>query len=67
MGIEDVVTALRSPWQNPYVERVIGSIGRECLNRRFCDGCVTFGQSHGRLAIHISAMEDRADPELGPD
>ncbi len=32
MGIEDVVTAPRSPWQNPYVERVIGSIRRECLN-----------------------------------
>ena len=32
MGIEDVVTAPRSPWQNPYVERVIGSIRRACLN-----------------------------------
>jgi hypothetical protein len=26
MGIEEVPTALRSPWQNPYCERVIGSI-----------------------------------------
>ncbi|MFQ5494031.1 MAG: integrase core domain-containing protein [Phycisphaerae bacterium] len=32
MGIEEVVTAPRSPWQNPYVERIIGSIRRECLN-----------------------------------
>jgi putative transposase len=32
MGINEVVTAARSPWQNPYVERVIGSIRRECLN-----------------------------------
>ena len=32
MGIEQVVTAPRSPWQNPYAERVIGSIRRECLN-----------------------------------
>ena len=32
MGIEEVVTAPRSPWQNPYVERVIGSIRRECLD-----------------------------------
>ena len=32
MGIEAVVTAPRSPWQNPYVERVIGSIRRECLD-----------------------------------
>jgi putative transposase len=31
-GLEEVVTAPRSPWQNPYVERVIGSIRRECLD-----------------------------------
>jgi putative transposase len=32
MAIKEVVTAAQSPWQNPYVERVIGSIRRECLN-----------------------------------
>jgi putative transposase len=32
MGIEEVVTAPRSPSQNPYVERLIGSIQRECLD-----------------------------------
>jgi putative transposase len=32
MGIEQVVIAPRSPWQNPYVERLIGSIRRECLD-----------------------------------
>jgi putative transposase len=32
MGIEAVVTAPRCPWQNPYVERIIGSIRRECLD-----------------------------------
>ena len=32
MDIEEVVTAPRSPWQNPNVERLIGSIRRECLN-----------------------------------
>ena len=32
LGIEDVRTAPRSPWQSPYVERVIGSIRRECLD-----------------------------------
>jgi len=32
MGIEEGVTAPRSPWQNPYVERLIGSIRRECLD-----------------------------------
>ena len=32
MEIEEVVTAYRSPWQNAYVERVIGSIRRDCLD-----------------------------------
>jgi transposase InsO family protein len=31
-GIEEVVIAPRRPWQNPYVERLIGSICRECLD-----------------------------------
>ena len=31
MGIEQVVIAYRSPWQSPYVERLIGSVRRECL------------------------------------
>ncbi len=33
MGIEEVVTAPRSSWQNPFIERLIGSIRRECLDR----------------------------------
>ncbi len=32
MDIEEVVTTPRSPWQNPYCERLIGSIRRECLD-----------------------------------
>ncbi len=32
MEIEDIVTAPHSPWQNPYAERMIGSIRRECLD-----------------------------------
>jgi putative transposase len=32
MGIEEVLIAPRSPWQNPYVERVIGSIRRELFD-----------------------------------
>jgi transposase InsO family protein len=32
LGISEVLTAARSPWQNPYAERVIGSIRRECLD-----------------------------------
>jgi len=32
MGIKQVQISARSPWQNPYVERVIGSIRREYVN-----------------------------------
>lgn len=32
MGIREVLTAPQSPWQNTYVERLIGSIRRECLD-----------------------------------
>jgi hypothetical protein len=31
-GIDEVIIAPRSPWQNPYVERVIVSIRRDCLD-----------------------------------
>ncbi len=32
LGMKERPTAPRSPWQNPYAERVIGSIRRECLD-----------------------------------
>jgi len=32
MGIEEAVITSRSPWQSPYVERLIGTIRRECLD-----------------------------------
>jgi hypothetical protein len=32
MDIEEVLIAPRSPWQNPFIERLIGSIRRECLD-----------------------------------
>ena len=32
MDVEEVLTAPRSPWQSPFVERVIGSLRRECLD-----------------------------------
>jgi hypothetical protein len=32
MGITEVLSAPRSPWQRAYVERVIGTIRRECLD-----------------------------------
>jgi transposase InsO family protein len=41
MAIEEIVIAPKSPWQNPYVERLIGSIRRECL-----DHVVVFHERH---------------------
>ena len=51
MGIEEVVTAPRSPWQSPYVERVIGSIRRECL-----DHVIVLNERHLR-AILLSYID----------
>jgi transposase InsO family protein len=33
MGIQQKLISPRAPWQNPYVERLVGSIRRECLDR----------------------------------
>lgn len=41
MGIEEVLTAPQAPWQNPYCERVIGSIRRDCL-----DHVIVLNESH---------------------
>ena len=41
LAIEEVVTSPRSPWQNHYVERVIGSIRRECV-----DHVIVLGERH---------------------
>ena len=46
MGIEQVLIAARSPWQNPYVERLIGSIRRECL-----DHVIIFNANHLRRVL----------------
>jgi transposase InsO family protein len=45
MGIRDRPTSPRSPWQNGYAERLIGSIRRECIDRVVVlvnDTCVTY-------------------------
>ena len=41
LGIEELVSAPRSPWQNCYVERLIGSIRRECT-----DHIIPMGERH---------------------
>ena len=41
MGINEVVTSPRSPWQNPFVERLVGSIRRDCL-----DHVIVLNQNH---------------------
>jgi transposase InsO family protein len=46
MGITEVITAPRSPWQNPYAERLIGSIRRECL-----DHVIIFSERHLRRVL----------------
>jgi transposase InsO family protein len=41
MSIKEVFTAPRSPWQNAYVERLIGSVRRKCL-----DHIIIFNEHH---------------------
>ena len=65
MRIRDHPTAPRSPWQNGHVERLIGSIRRECL-----DHVIVFGEAHLRrilkayasyyneVRIHLSLEKD---------
>ena len=50
MGIRDRPTAPRSPWQNGYAERLIGSIRRECL-----DHVIVFGEGHLRQVLRSYA------------
>ena len=76
LGIEEVVTAARSPWQNAYAERLIGSLRRECL-----DHIVILGEIHllrilagyfeyyNRARCHLSLAGDAPEPrpEQGPE
>jgi putative transposase len=51
MGIGEVISSPFSPWQNPYAERLIGSIRRECL-----DQVIVLGERHLRhvLASYVA-------------
>ena len=69
MGIEQVLTAPRSPWQNAYCERVIGTLRRECL-----DHAVVLGEQHLRRILgqyteyyhrcrtHVALDKDAPEP-----
>ena len=65
MGIRDRPTSPRSPWQNAYAERLIGSIRRECV-----DHIVVLGERHFRHVL-LSYMnyynETRTHLSLGKD
>ena len=61
MGIAEAISAPASPWQNPYAERVIGSIRRECL-----DHVIVLNQAHLRLVLSIySRYYHRSRTHLG--
>jgi transposase InsO family protein len=65
MGIRDRPTSLRSPWQNAYVERMIGSLRRECL-----DHVLIFGERHLRHVLKSYSVyynETRTHLGLGKD
>ena len=69
MGIAEVVSAPASPWQNPYAERLIGSVRRECLNH-----VIVLGERHLRRLLstyllyyhgartHLSLEQDAPTP-----
>lgn len=69
LGIEEVLTAPRSPWQNPYAERLIGSIRRECLDhvmvfherglRRILK---SYFEYYGRWRTHLALGKDAPIP-----
>jgi len=63
MGISEVLTAPYSPWQNPFAERLIGSIRRECLPH-----VLVLGESHLRRTLaRYFAYYHRARTHLSLD
>ncbi len=65
MGIRDHPVAARSPWQNAYVERLIGSIRRECLDHLVVLGdwhlhriLRTYASYYNEVRTHLSLDKD---------
>jgi putative transposase len=46
LGIDEILSAPRSSWQNPYVERLIGTLRRECF-----DHVIVLNASHARRIL----------------
>ena len=51
MGIRDRPISPRSPWQNPYAERLIGTLRRDCL-----DHILIFGERHLRGVLTLYSL-----------
>jgi transposase InsO family protein len=71
MGIKQVLSAPRSPRRRAYVERVIGTIRRECLDHLivFNDGSLyrhlrSFLGYYHRSRTHLGPQKDRPEPRL---
>jgi transposase InsO family protein len=69
MGIQQVLSAPRSPWQRAYVERVIGTIRRECLDPMmvFGEGSLyrhlqNFINYYHRSRTHLALAKDSPEP-----
>jgi putative transposase len=69
MNIVDLPTAPRSPWQNAYVERVIGSIRQECLDhvivlnaRHLRRILSSYFDYYHRSRTHMSLAKDCPEP-----
>ena len=61
MGIRDRPVSPRSPWQNPYAERLIGTLRRDCL-----DHVLIFGERHlGRVLTLYSRYYNETRTHLG--
>jgi transposase InsO family protein len=65
MGIRDHPVAARSPWQNGHVERLIGSIRRECLDHMIVSGeanlhriLKTYASYYNEIRTHLSLDKD---------